>query len=668
MQKVYGAELTVSPSGSDSNPGTSDKPFKSLDKATVAVRAVIAKGIPQGGIAIWLKGGVYERSSTLFLGVKDSGTDADHAIDWRACPGEEVRISGGVSLNPSAFQAISDPAVFGRLNPSVRNTVLEADLSALSAADLGAFTDVYRGAAAVPELFFNDTRMTLARWPNTGWATIAKVVSSGSIPSNGETANVGGIFETREDRATQWNLSDGVWLHGFWKADWYDETIRVAAYDAATRQITLAAAANYGLSDEALAARRYYALNVLEELDANGEYFIDRARKKIYFLPPGELTGARIVLSRLNGTLFSLVGASHLNISDLIFENGLTNGVDVTQNSRAISVSGCILRNFRWHGVFIEGGQENRIERCQVHDVGGGGITLIGGDRKQLTPANHVAINNRIWRFSRHQLSYAAGITVGGVGNRVAHNLVYEAPHLAIAVAGNDHSVEYNEIHHVALETDDCGALYKGRDPSARGNLIRYNYWHHIGTPMGWGVASIYFDDGDGGDLVIGNVFYKAAQPNLHSFGAVFSHGGHGIIAENNIFISTERALGSAIWNDALWAQTLAGADWQKKLLQTVNITQPPYTTHYPALIGFMNPVPGAPRRSVDRRNLVVDCAIANKGNWDPDPAGPGWITSGDPGFVDAAHGNFQLRSDSEVFTRIPGFQPIPFGEIGIQK
>ncbi len=37
-----------------------------------------------------------------------------------------------------------------------------------------------------------------------------------------------------------------------------------------------------------------------------------------------------------------------------------------------------------------------------------------------------------------------------------------------------------------------------------------------------------------------------------------------------------------------------------------------------------------------------------------------------DPGFVDMAHGNFQLKPDAEVFSRLPGFKPIPFQKIGL--
>jgi hypothetical protein len=35
-----------------------------------------------------------------------------------------------------------------------------------------------------------------------------------------------------------------------------------------------------------------------------------------------------------------------------------------------------------------------------------------------------------------------------------------------------------------------------------------------------------------------------------------------------------------------------------------------------------------------------------------------------DPGFIDEASGDFTLRSDSIVFQRIPGFEPIPFDKM----
>jgi hypothetical protein len=43
------------------------------------------------------------------------------------------------------------------------------------------------------------------------------------------------------------------------------------------------------------------------------------------------------------------------------------------------------------------------------------------------------------------------------------------------------------------------------------------------------------------------------------------------------------------------------------------------------------------------------------------------FVTATDPGFVDAAKGNYTLRPGAEVFSRIPGFRPIPFNQMGLQ-
>lgn len=51
---------------------------------------------------------------------------------------------------------------------------------------------------------------------------------------------------------------------------------------------------------------------------------------------------------------------------------------------------------------------------------------------------------------------------------------------------------------------------------------------------MTHGSCAIYFDDGDGGQTVHGNVFYQASGGR---FGAVFNHGGHDNMVGNNIFI-----------------------------------------------------------------------------------------------------------------------------------
>jgi len=252
------------------------------------------------------------------------------------------------------------------------------------------------------------------------------------------------------------------------------------------------------------------------------------------------------------------------------------------------------------------------------------------------------------------------------VGNAARHNLLHDAPHMAVGMSGNDGLFEYNVVHHVCLAADDSGALYKGRNPALRGNMVRYNLWHSIGKPMGHGVAAIYFDDGDVGDTVYGNLFFRCGDPGKGSFGTVFSHGGHELLADNNVFIECKRPLGSAPWNDKRWKDYLNGELWQTRLLKEVDITRPPYTTRYPTFVGFMDPQPGQPRVSIACRNLLVMCAEPKSGNWQLDETN--WSTDSDPGFVDMNSGNVNFRSDAEVFRRIPGFKPLPVDRMGLYE
>ena len=383
--------------------------------------------------------------------------------------------------------------------------------------------------------------MRVAQWPNGGWATIAAIIDSGARPRDGDTSGRLGTFEYTEDAPGNWDVAAGVWLNGYWCYDWHEETIRVGAIDPATRRITMAEPAVYSIMQGNPSPRRYRALNVLEELDSPGEYYLDKAGHRLLFWPPAPIADARCVLSTTNAPCVCLEDVSHVRLQGFVVEASLAEGMLVSGGTD-VRIEGCTVRNTRLLGIRIEGGTSHRVRSCDVHDTGTGGISLSGGDRRTLTPGEHEVVNCHVHRYSRLQLTYANALLIAGVGHRAAHNLIHDAPHQAIGVDGNDHVFELNIIHNVCTETDDCGAYYKGRNPSCRGNIVRHNFWYDIGSPMGHGNAAVYFDDGDGGDIVVGNVFLRCGQPGGGDFGTVFSHGGHGLVADNNIFIDCKRA------------------------------------------------------------------------------------------------------------------------------
>jgi hypothetical protein len=668
-----GATLYVSLRGRDNwsgklatpNKNNTDGPLATLPAARDAVRKLKVAGLPNGGVTVIVKAGAYELPASFELTGEDSGTAAAPIV-YRSAPGETVRLVGGRGLSGDACKPVDDQAILARLAPEVRAKVVCLDLKSAGITDVPKYPGKYRGAPPVPELFCNDQRVTVAHWPNEGWAKIASIIQSGSIPRTGDKGTDPGIFVYSEDAPSRWNVDEGVWLQGYWCFDWFDETLRIKSIDPATKQITLSEPTVYGVKQGNPSPRRYKALNVLEELNTPGEYYIDAANNRLYFYPPVPLKSARLSLSTLNAPLVKMTDASNVTLRGFIVEAGLGSGIEI-KGGASNQVLACEVRNVRQVGINVDGGIGHRLVGCDIHHTGTGGVILSGGDRKTLTPCKHEALNCHVWRYSEHQLTYANAFLTTGVGTRVANCLIHDAPHQAIGVSGNDHIFEYNVLYNICTETDDCGAYYKGRNPSCRGNLVRNNFFYTIGSPMGHGNAAVYFDDGDGGDTVFGNVFFRCGDPGKGSFGTVFSHGGFDIPAQNNVFIECKRPLGSAPWPYKRYMDFLKDPMYRKLLVDDVDITKPPYTTRYPELVDFLTMPETRQRVSTALGNVLYGCAAVSSGNWQV-PTDQNWITDRDPGFVNAAKGNFALRPDSQVFKQLPGFQPIPFAKIGLYK
>ena len=650
-----GIDFFVAPNGNDTNPGTRSKPFRTLVRARDAVRQARATGgIPAGGVTVWLREGTYPVLSTFELGAEDGGTE-DAPVVYRACPGETVRLVGGKEI--TGFRRVADPAVLGRMEPSCRGRVLECDLKAQGITDFGRLTNRGFGRPNRPshlELFFNDRPMTLACWPNAGWAEIADVPAGPN----------GGKFTYAGDRPSRWTHADDIWVHGYWTWPWADSYEKVKSIDTNANEIyTEPPHGVYGYQ----AHKRWRALNLLEELDEPGEYYLDRRTGILYFWPPEPVSGrAHAVVSIIENPIIAIRGAKHIRLQGLIFEACRGCAVEIT-NCEHVVLAGCVIRNVGTCGVGISGGRCSGLLSCDVYETGDSGVELGGGDRKTLAPARNFVENCRIHNFSRWDRTYKPGIIISGVGNRIAHNLMYSAPHSAIILHGNDHVIEFNEIHHVCNETGDAGAFYMGRDWSQRGNVVRFNYFHDLGSYEDRFSAhhfsetmAVYLDDFTCGTRVYGNVFYRANR-------AVLIGGGRDNTVENNIFVDCKPAIhvdarGLADWTKEYWDGTYPILFDR---LKDVNATQPPYTERYPELATLLEDEPRVPKNNRIVRNIVV-----GEGNWlAAGGVKPEWMglgdnfTESDPMFVDPAKPDFRLKPESPALKL--GFKQIPFDRIG---
>jgi hypothetical protein len=627
------------------NAARTDGPFATLERARDEIRQIKARGgLPAGGARVELRAGTYPRQEPLELGADDSGGEGAPVV-YCAYEGEEVRLSGGRVV--TGWQPVADPAVLARLDEAARGHVLQADLKALGIADFGSV----KGGGL--ELFFQDRPMTLARWPNQGFVKIAGTVGGKPLDVRGTKGDRIGKFTYEGDRPKRWTRENEIWVHGYWFWDWADERHRVESIDTERRVISVVPPYHgYGYRK----GQWFYAFNLLAELDQPGQWYLDRQSGVLYFWPPAPIEQGPAVVSVLD-TLVTMRDASHVTLRGLVLE--ATRGTAVTISGGTESrIDGCLLRNLGGWAVRISGGKACGVADCDVYQTGDGGIALSGGDRSTLTPAGHDATNNHVHHYGRWNRMYRPAISLQGVGNRAAHNLMHDAPHQAMSFGGNDHLIELNEIHHVCQESNDAGAIYSGRDWTMRGTRIRHNFLHHVTGFEGRGCVGVYLDDMFCGTEIYGNVFYQVTR-------AAFIGGGRDCTVENNIFVDCRPAL-------HVDARAMGWARPSVNTTMTGRLKAMPYQSalwrdRYPRLVNILEDEPAAPKGNLVARN------VSYQGTWDGVQAQArpyvtfqdNWVDQ-DPGFVDAAKMSFQLRDDSPVYTRVPGFKKIPFEKIGL--
>jgi len=646
-----GATLHVAPTGSDANEGTADKPLASLTGARDRLRILRkSNSLPTGTSVVVIHGGEYRVTQTFRLETEDSGT-VESPVVYRAATGDTPRFSGGVRLHD--LRPVADRELLERLPRQSRGKALEADLQAagitnLLPLELGGFASG-RGFKTHPahELFFNGRPLSLARGPNEGFLRIADVAIKDGTKGYDREGSKTGKFYYRGDLPGRWANEPDLLLYGYWFWDWADSYEPVASIDLKARLITLKEPWHtYGYSVGA----PFYAVNALCELDLPGEYYLDRQKLRAIFYPPADPEKTNLELSVFAQLMVDLDQVSHVRFERLTWELGCNDAIHLSGGSNCV-FAGCVVRNFAGTGVEFNGGHGHSLLSCDIYSLGRGGVVLRGGDRKTLTPSGHVIENCDIHDLSRIDHTYTPAVACSGVGHHIAHNRFHDILSSALNIGGNEHVVEYNEVFEVVKESDDQGGVDMFGNPTFRGNIYRFNYWHHIGN---WralgeqpkcGQAGVRLDDAICGTLIYGNVFERCST-GKNGFGGVQIHGGKDNIIDNNLFIDCAAALSFSPWEEKRWRNYVAPYATNSEIDLTL------YGKRYPALATLAE----NPNTNAVYRNVLVRC---------------GEFLRHRPGTVDLfgntilAEGDTSLRPDSPLLNR-PGFARIPVEEIGL--
>lgn len=294
----------VSPSGSDSNAGTSaGSPFQTLPKAQSAVRAV--DQTTAGPITINLAGGDYRLTSTLALTAADSGTNG--AITWQAESGTQPVISGGVRVTGWA-QFNSSKNIWVANVPSSLTT-RQIYVNGVRAA---------RASGALP---------VSVKQTATGYTTSSGDPMAGWTNQSGiEFVYQGGLGAWTEPRCPVASITSTTITMA--QPCWNNSTKRVLRTDGSGRTFEL-------VGRQSITEAPTSVENAMPLLTKAGQWYLDTAAHKLYYIPrSGENLSTADVEAASLQTLMSVTGSTSAQAHDITFRGiQFSYGTDTVPNT-----------------------------------------------------------------------------------------------------------------------------------------------------------------------------------------------------------------------------------------------------------------------------------------------------------------------------------------------
>jgi hypothetical protein len=457
---AFGAEIYVSPSGSDGGNGSQASPLATL----AAARDKADQLKSNGPVTVYLRGGAYYLTEPLVFGPSNSGT-ATAPIIYTAYGTEKPVISGAIKLKNQTWTVSSG---------SIMKTTIATNLK-------------------VDQLFLNSKRQILARYPNYNESQKLQGSAADALTKAASCAKPEegpGYF--RAMHPDLWGSNDFIITGksgGTVNYTWVGDNQRSNSIHAQYRMIE----------------------NIYELLDSPGEWFYRKSTGELFFWPPSGADPNKdtIELASLD-ELIHIAGTSMAAKVSCITFKGLT----FTQTCRtmfntSIKYEPLLMGDWciqRAGTVFIQNAENIRVESCNFEQVGGNALFMSGYNRKHVIfnnkftdggascvaicgvpsavrcactwsssvnctdktpgpltdeyPAYILVDNNTMYNFGVFEKQVAGVELSMTMCDTIRHNTIYHCPRAGINI--NDgtwggHLIEYNKVYEVVLETSDHG-------------------------------------------------------------------------------------------------------------------------------------------------------------------------------------------------------------------
>ena len=507
----------VAKNGSDSNDGSMESPFFSVECALKAL------GNYQKPANIIIREGEYAVNHRLLLDNRICGYH-DKPVIIKGYDNEKVVLKQGVSIKGSDFVPITSRTKKNRLkNIGARESVLEFSLDTVGVSGI----DVRE-----TKLLSDDIALTLSKWPKTGTVQTGGILLGGKYADMHNTVvsdnpNVKYYFDA--DEPYTWDVDCGVFFMGRLAHEFEVIDTPVKEADASERTITINSGSAYS---QAVEGAKHVYCNVFEEMELPGEWCYDAKENKLYVYPTDNFKETTVCFANNTGSMVDVDGTENIVFDNIEFAN-MEKGVSVTNSSR-ILFQNCTIKNVLNNGLSFTNTTNCGIVNSKIVNIGNVGVMISGTEEvKDLYKSERMKNLAQDRNFVQNcTLSNAkrAGIGVyNGVGNIVSHNVISDMYRDGIIVSrAAENIVEYNEIFGGQADgIVDSGLIYCGGEMISRGNHFRNNYLH---DPIKSAVG-IYFDERMSDNMAYDNIIVNCPK-------GIFIHNGKDVSVYNNMILN----------------------------------------------------------------------------------------------------------------------------------